>query len=326
MSSFFQETCKVLGIRRSRTTSYHPASNGVIERLHRTIYAGISHYINSSNNWDNLIPFILMAYRATPNSVTRFSPFYLLHGREMQLPCNDNLKARCPNECSSQEHRLENLKTSLRTAYKLVAKANKRSHQRNKDLHDRKAKARSFEVNDLVYLYPPVTKQGLSRKFRKSWNGPYQITKKISDINYEITSEANKTQVVHVNRLKQAHGQKMRNDQHKRKPRRNVPSRSADHSDSSGEDEIKIGPFPLVTSNAQTSSRERSTPRTQDLYTPDAATQVLDTPFSEQTDPSYHPPETPRSRRELQTTRTDPPVTRSRTRVLNQDPTLQNSP
>jgi hypothetical protein len=28
MSSFFEETCKVLVIRRSRTTNYHPASNG----------------------------------------------------------------------------------------------------------------------------------------------------------------------------------------------------------------------------------------------------------------------------------------------------------
>ena len=101
----------------------------------------------------------------------------------MQLPCNDNLKARCPNECSSQEHRSENLKTSVRSAYNLVAKANKRSHQRNKDLHDRKPKARSFEVNDLVYLYTPVSKPGLSRKFRKAWNGPYQITKKISNLN-----------------------------------------------------------------------------------------------------------------------------------------------
>jgi len=118
----------------------------------------------------------------------------------------------------------------------------------------------------------------------------------------------------------------MRNDQHKRKPRRNVPSRSADHSDSSEEDEIKIGQFPLVTSNAKTSSRERTTPRTQDLYTPDAATQVLDTPFLEETDPSYPPPETPRSRRELQITRIDPPVTRFHSRVLNQDPKLQNPP
>jgi len=101
----------------------------------------------------------------------------------MQLPGNDNLKARCPTENSSQDSRLEQLKASLRTAYKLVAKANKSSHQRNKKLYDRKAKAHSFEVNDLVYLFTPASKPGLTRKFRKPWKGPYQITKKILDLN-----------------------------------------------------------------------------------------------------------------------------------------------
>jgi len=57
-----------------------------------------------------------MAYRAIPNTVTGFSPFYLLNGKVMQLPGNDNLKARCPNENSSQDRRLEQLKASLRTA------------------------------------------------------------------------------------------------------------------------------------------------------------------------------------------------------------------
>jgi len=60
---------------------------------------GLSHYINSANNnWDTLIPFYLMAYRATPNSVTGYSPFFLLHGREMEIPNNDNLKARISSE------------------------------------------------------------------------------------------------------------------------------------------------------------------------------------------------------------------------------------
>jgi len=58
MSSFFQETCKVLGIRRTQTTSWHPASNGTIERWHCTLPTGILHYINSANtNWDTLVPF-----------------------------------------------------------------------------------------------------------------------------------------------------------------------------------------------------------------------------------------------------------------------------
>jgi transposase InsO family protein len=95
MSSFFQETCKLLVIRRTRTTALHPSSNGQVEGFHRSLHTGLSHYISSSHtNWDILVPFHLMAYRATPNSVTGYSPFYLLLGRKMEIPNNNSLKAR----------------------------------------------------------------------------------------------------------------------------------------------------------------------------------------------------------------------------------------
>ena len=81
MSTFFSETCKILGIRKIHTTSYHSMSNGLPERWHRSLHTGLLHYINASHtNWDVVVPFYLIAYRATPNTVTIFSPFYLLHG------------------------------------------------------------------------------------------------------------------------------------------------------------------------------------------------------------------------------------------------------
>jgi len=49
---------------------------------------------------------------------------------------------------------------------------------------------------------------------------------------------------------------------------------------------------------------------------PQPATQVLDTPRSERSDPSYFPPTTPSSMRELQPTKLEPPVTRARARML----------
>ena len=45
-----------------------------------------------------------MAYRATPNSTTEYSPFYLLHGREMTLPSSDNLKAKVTEENPDHQH------------------------------------------------------------------------------------------------------------------------------------------------------------------------------------------------------------------------------
>jgi transposase InsO family protein len=151
VSTFLQETCKILGIHKVNTTSYHPSSNGMIERFHRTLHTSLSHFVNSANNnWDLLIPFILIAYRETPNITTKYNPFYLLHGREMPLPTIENFKAKSSKENPSHNQRLENLKDSLRSAYKLARGANNRSHQNNKKYYDRKAKFRKFEVNDLV--------------------------------------------------------------------------------------------------------------------------------------------------------------------------------
>jgi hypothetical protein len=43
MSTFFSETCRILGVRRSRISDYHPMSNGHVERLHRTLHTALSH-------------------------------------------------------------------------------------------------------------------------------------------------------------------------------------------------------------------------------------------------------------------------------------------
>jgi transposase InsO family protein len=86
-SSIFRETCKILGIKQLNTTAYHPQANGVIERFHKSVGEGLSHYVNASgNNWDTLVPFYLMAYRNIAHRTSEYSPFYLLHAREMILP------------------------------------------------------------------------------------------------------------------------------------------------------------------------------------------------------------------------------------------------
>jgi len=44
-------------------------------------------------------------------------------------------------------------------------------------------------------------KPGHSRKFYRPWAGPIKVTKRISELNYEIIDQKDKKQVVHVNRL-----------------------------------------------------------------------------------------------------------------------------
>ena len=87
----------------------------------------------------------------------------------MVLPNSDDLKAQLPQDNPSHQQRLENLRSNLKLSYELVVKANKRSHDRNKRYYDRKTKLRKFQINDLVYLYNPAKKPGLSRKVWKPW-------------------------------------------------------------------------------------------------------------------------------------------------------------
>jgi len=47
MSSFFQETCKILEISTTRTSTYHPESNETIDGWHRLLVGGLSHYVNA---------------------------------------------------------------------------------------------------------------------------------------------------------------------------------------------------------------------------------------------------------------------------------------
>ena len=203
VSTFFSETCEILGVRKVHTTSYHPMSNETLERWHRSVHTGLSHYVNATHmNWYILVPFYLMAHRATPSSVTGFSPFYLLNGRDMPLPNTDNLKARVSRENPNQHQMLQNLKASLNTSYKCVNQANKKAHQNNERLYDHRAKLHEFKVGDLLYLYSPAIKPGRSRNFKKPWAGTHKLTKVVTHLNCEIMDQKNKKQTVHVNRLK----------------------------------------------------------------------------------------------------------------------------
>jgi hypothetical protein len=70
----------------------------------------------------------------------------------MTLPSNGALKAKLSKEVknSDHSHRLETLRSSLKLAHTAAKKANRRSHLNNKQLYDRKAKPRSFDIGDLV--------------------------------------------------------------------------------------------------------------------------------------------------------------------------------
>jgi hypothetical protein len=113
----------------------------------------------------------------------------------------------------------------------------------------------------------------------------------------------NKSQVVHVNRLKIAHN----TDLWKPKQHRNATKKTHEkvkyHLDEEEEDEFRIWLLPMQIPNYNDRT-ESETPLVQTPNPPDPVQQMV---------------ETPRSRRETQPTRRKPPVTRSRARIMSQE-------
>ena len=239
-----------------------------------------------------------------------------------QPPCRYRGTRSTPEKDDILLH-IKDLKASLKMAYKELAKANRKAHQNNKRFHERKAKARHFEANDLVYLYTPVMKPGLTKKFRKFWSGTYKVIRKVSELNYEIISKDNRKQIVHVNRIKRCYNQSLWNPKRSQETSKSFPKREAkSRASSEGEgEEFRAGRFPLRIADNLAPENECTKPQSANLDTPDTGGRTIDTPSSSKDDPSYSPLETPRSRRELQSTRVEPPITRSRARNVLKDVT-----
>lgn len=83
-SELFRELAKLIGYHRSRTTSYHPQANGIIERWHRTLKTAIK--CHETSNWVDALPLVLLGLRSTHKPDIDASPAELVYGQTLCLP------------------------------------------------------------------------------------------------------------------------------------------------------------------------------------------------------------------------------------------------
>ncbi len=81
------EMCTIVGIRKTRTTPLHPQSDGMVERMNRTLEAQLSMFVQQhQQDWDQHIPSLMLPYRSAVHDSTKSSPARLMLGRELKLP------------------------------------------------------------------------------------------------------------------------------------------------------------------------------------------------------------------------------------------------
>lgn len=83
-SRLFKSLSNLLGIHRTRTTAYHPSSNGIIERFHRQLKAAIR--CHNTDRWTEVLPTVLLGIRASLKEDIQASPAEMLYGTNLKLP------------------------------------------------------------------------------------------------------------------------------------------------------------------------------------------------------------------------------------------------
>ena len=200
----FRECCRLLGIRKTRTTPLRPQSDGMVERFNRTLGQELAKYCQEGQTeWDRKLPALLMAYRSAVHEATTFTPARLMMGRELRLPV-DLTTGRPPDEgmptvvtefAVALQRRLVEVHHQVRGQLKIAGEAMRRRY-------DRGSREVALEVGDKAWLHNPRRRKGLSPKLQSSWEGPYDIVQKISAVTFRIRrGRRGKSKIVHADRL-----------------------------------------------------------------------------------------------------------------------------
>ena len=148
-SGLMRQVTASLRISRLRTTPYHPQTDGLVERFNGTLKSMLRRFAREApKSWDDLLPYLLFAYREVPQASTGFSPFELLYGRKVRGPLDVIRESWVGNTETEPTNVLDYVMEMRRKLQAMaeVAQTNLAHAQvKQKEYYDRHAGHRAFE-------------------------------------------------------------------------------------------------------------------------------------------------------------------------------------
>lgn len=180
-SAVIKDLCLLLGIKKTRTTPYHPRGNPV-ERFNRTLLQMLGTLEEEDKvRWRDHVQPLVHAYNCTKNDTTGFSPYQLMFGRQPSLPIDVafGIKQEGGKKVTHTEY-VKKLQESLCESYRIAVEHSEKTALRNKQRYDLRVRESTLHVGDRV-LVKNVGIRG-KHKIADRWsNTIFQVVKQINE-------------------------------------------------------------------------------------------------------------------------------------------------
>ena len=213
-SAFWQELHKLLGVKLTMSTAYHPQTDGQTERMNRILEDMLRHFINSHHDdWDQFLAPAEFAINNAVNSSVQNTPFMLNYGRHPWLPINmvghlrDAKLWKTEEKVPAANVFIDNIQKSITLARQSMLQAQNRQAK----LATQRARPHSFEPDQRVLLSSKnirLRSDG-TPKLQPRWLGPFKLIRMVGKqaAELELPSTMKIHDVFHVSLLKPFHAQ-----------------------------------------------------------------------------------------------------------------------
>ena len=172
-----------LGTRVVLATTYHLQTNGLIERMNRTLIGLIKKIcIDQQSKWVETLPLLEFAYNNSLHWVTKISPFKAVQGVDPLVPSLLLLLVAesylLPKTYAEQVHRW------LQTIWASLKKSEERENRQIETRENiRRGPSRRIQESNevLCWRFQLTPTRGGKRKQELSYEGPFRMSKMLKD-------------------------------------------------------------------------------------------------------------------------------------------------
>ena len=181
-SELWHHFWNMLGTRVHLATTHHPQSNGLTERMNRTLIGLIRKFTQGrKHEWDEVLPLLEFAYNQTPNSTTGIPPFEAQQGYLPSIPTSLLIAAQkegVKTDGSTEIRQfVDKIRRTYREVHELIRQTEAKHQEQTRQREDSKRQATAYHVGDevLVYWEPFHHYSVIPRKQRFRYQGPFTV-------------------------------------------------------------------------------------------------------------------------------------------------------